>query len=449
MTSLADRLRDVVRPRGSGAPAAVQAGAAPVPVHDESNAADVLGGEWYESAGQRFLVVDRKYVPGYRHGRMVLADCLPPANGAWPRLNLLTSGAGALGKWDDSQQTGQQKLLFVDLETTGLAGGAGTYAFLVGCGWFDGGVFRLRQFFLSEFGAERALLESVAELAADAACVITYNGKAFDLPVMETRFVLQRMQTPFAELPHVDMLHPARRLWRDDDVECRLTNLERFLCGHEREGDVPGFEIPSRYFRYVRTGDARPLEAVLEHNRLDVISLAMLTARAAQLLDSGPQAAATPREAYGMGRIYERAGMTGEALDSFSRAAGIERSEFQRFAQADGDTTRAEALRAFAVLCRRFRRYAQAADAWRRLLEMRSCPPALAREASEALAVHHEHRARDLETARTFALRSLPFQSTAARQEALRYRLARLDRKIGSQQIPVGNVRQSLFPLTS
>src|SRR5215467_14001672 len=161
MTSLADRLRDVVRPRGSGAPAAVQAGAAPVPVHDESNAADVLGGEWYESAGQRFLVVDRKYVPGYRHGRMVLADCLPPANGAWPRLNLLTSGAGALGKWDDSQQTGQQKLLFVDLETTGLAGGAGTYAFLVGCGWFDAGRFRVRQFVLTSFTAERALLQAL------------------------------------------------------------------------------------------------------------------------------------------------------------------------------------------------------------------------------------------------------------------------------------------------
>jgi len=447
MTSLADRLRDVVRPRKSDHQAATQAGTPPVAANVETNAADVLGGEWRESAGQRFLVVDRKYVPGYRHGRVVLADCLPPAGGAWPRLNLLASGVGARGTWD--QSSGQQKLLFVDLETTGLAGGAGTYAFLVGCGWFDGGVFRLRQFFLSEFGAERALLESVAQLAADAACVVTYNGKTFDLPVMETRFVLQRMQTPFADLPHVDMLHPARRLCRDDDVECRLSNLERLLCGHEREGDVPGFEIPSRYFRYVRSGDARPLEAVLEHNRLDVLSLAMLTARAAQLLDDGPQAAATPREAYGMGRIYERAGMTAEALESFSHAAGIERSEFQLHPQSAGDTTRAEALRAFAVLCRRVRRYAQAADAWRRLLEMHPCPPALAREASEALAVHHEHRARDLETARTFALRSLPLQSTTARQEAIRYRLARLDRKIGSGQFPVGSTKQSLFPLTS
>ena len=312
------------------------------------------------------------------------------------------------------------KPLFLDLETTGLAGGAGSYAFLVGCGWFEGGVFRLRQFFLSHFGAERVLLESVAELAAGAACVVTYNGKTFDLPLIETRFVLQRMQTPFADLPHVDMLHPARRLWREDEVECRLTYLERTVCGHEREGDVPGFEIPSRYFHFVRSGDARGLEAVLEHNRLDILSLAMLTARASQLLEVGPSAATTAREAFGMGRLYERAGMTEEALESFSRAT-----------KADL-IIRAEALRAYATLCRRLRRYEDAAGGWRQLLDLRGCSPALAREATEALAVHHEHRARDLAAARMFALRSLPLQATAARQEAIKYRLARIDRKMSS-----------------
>ena len=182
------------------------------------------------------------------------------------------------------------RLLFLDLETTGLAGGAGSYAFLVGCGWFEppspsasagqAACFHGCQFFLADFAAERALLESVAELADGIACVVTYNGKTFDLPLIETRFVLQRMTTPFADMAHVDLLHPARRMWREEDVECRLTYLEQALCGHAREGDVPGFEIPSRYFQYVRSGDARPLEAVLEHNRLDIISLAMLTARA-------------------------------------------------------------------------------------------------------------------------------------------------------------------------
>jgi len=271
------------------------------------------------------------------------------------------------------------------------------------------------------------LLEAVIDLASDIGCVVTYNGKAFDLPLMETRFVLQRMVTPFADIAHVDMLHPARRMWREDDVECRLTNLERSLCGHEREGDVPGFEIPSRYFRYVRSGDARPLEAVLEHNRLDIISLAMLTARASQLLDEGPAAAATSRAAFGMGRLYERAGMIDLALAAFIRASSAQATDM-----------RCEARRASAILLRRLRRYREAAEAWRELLGMQECPPGYAREATEALAVHHEHRARDLEAARTFAVQSLGLQATMARQNAMKYRLARLDRKLGSQALLPG-----------
>jgi len=370
------------------------------PLH-RRDPAEILGGEWHESRGRRFLVVDRKYSPGYRHGRVSVADCLPP----WARFELLGGTNG--------------QMLFLDLETTGLAGGAGTYAFLVGCGWFDGGTFRLRQFFLSDFGAERALLEAVGELAGNLACIVTYNGKTFDLPLLETRFSLQRMATPFAEIAHVDMLHPARRMWRQEEVECRLTYLEQALCGHERESDVPGFEIPSRYFHYVRSGDARPLQVVLEHNRFDIVSLAMLTARAAQLLEEGPAAAMTAREAFGLGRLYERAGLMDDALASYRRASG-----------AGMGMMRVEALRATALMLRRLRRYEEAAATWRDLLVTPECSLAYAREASEALAVHHEHRARNLEMARDFAVQSLSLQGTLARQEATRHRLARLDRKL-------------------
>ena len=199
-------------------------------------------------------------MPGYRHGSMVLADGLPPSDGMWPTLSLL-AGRCTLAPCAPSHSS--HALLFLDLETTGIAGGAGTYAFLVGCGWFDGGVFRTRQFFLSSFTAERALLEDVADLAARAGAVVTYNGKTFDLPLIETRYTLHRLQTPFAGLPHIDMLHPARRMWREPESACRLMTLEQTLCGYVREGDVPGFEIPARYFRYVHGDDARPLAAVL------------------------------------------------------------------------------------------------------------------------------------------------------------------------------------------
>jgi uncharacterized protein YprB with RNaseH-like and TPR domain len=398
------------------------------------DAADILGGEWCESRGWKFLVVDRRFAPGYRHGSMCVADCLPP----WPRFELLATG----GSDRTRPPLAIDRILFLDLETTGLAGGAGTYAFLVGCGWFEppspsslgqGASFRTRQFFLADFAAERALLESVTHLAGDFSCLVTYNGKAFDLPLMETRFALQRMETPFADVAHVDLLHPARRMWREEDVECRLTYLEQALCGHEREGDVPGFEIPSRYFRYVRSSDARPLEAVFEHNRLDIVSLAMLTARASQLLEDGPSSATTPREAFGMGRLYERAGMFEDALAAYrvcvDAGAGL------KIRPCTGDL-RADALRASAILLRRLRRYQEAAAAWRELLGMRGCPPGYGREATEALAVHHEHRVRDLEAARGFALQALPLQATAARQEAVKYRLARIDRKLGARALP-------------
>ena len=266
--------------------------------------------------------------------------------------------------------------------------------------------------------------------------MVTYNGKSFDLPLLETRFVLHRMQTPFEALPHVDMLHPARRLWRDQasaqtstaDSGCRLSSLEQTLCGHEREGDVPGFEIPARYFQYVRTGDARPLQGVLEHNRLDLLSLAMVTARAAQLLDDGPEGATTAREALGLGHVYERGALYGLARECYARAAGIDGNLL-------GDVeTRASALRAYAVISRRERRYENAADAWQRILDLRRCPPPIAREAMEALAVHHEHRLRDPGAARTFALQSLCLQSTPTRRDAVNHRLARLERKLGTAE---------------
>ena len=427
MSSLADRLRGIVKPVLSLAdgddrrdPMAAQ----PTRLGRHGDAADVLGGEWRLDGSHPYLVVERKYSPGYRHGRVAIADAAPPEEG-WSRLGLLGGG--------------DSRCLFLDLETTGLAGGAGTYAFLIGLGWFDGCTFRVRQLFLASYAAERLLLQALREIAAERGTVVTYNGKSFDLPVLETRYVMNRMATPFADVPHVDMLHPARRLWRSSGDEesgiarcspdaralgeggCRLTTLEQALCGHQREGDVPGFEIPARYFHYVRTGDARGLDAVLEHNRLDLLSLALLTARAARLLEDGPEASDLAREALGLGQLYERAGLQEEARAAFDRASSL----------PSADTlTRAEALRGLATMCRRVRDYEASAAAWRSILELRACPAAIAREATEALAVHHEHRLRDPLSARTFALRSLRMPVTPTRREALEHRLARLDRKL-------------------
>ena len=436
MISLKDRLREVIKPgpavRGGESSDSADR------VLDSNDPAEMLGGVWQEAAGHRFVVVERKYPPGHRHGDVTVADGLPPSDGAWPALDLL------------ARASCRDRLLFVDLETTGLAGGAGTYAFLVGCAWFDGGSFRVRQYLMSNPMVERSMLGAIAELAGEAGTVVTYNGKTFDLPLIETRYLFHRLDTPFAGLPHVDMLHPARRLWRapaaagaGDDYGmfdaggCRLTTLERTLCGFEREGDVPGFEIPDRYFRYVRTGDARPLAGVLEHNRLDLLSLAMLTARAAQLVEDGPPAVRTAREAVGLGRLYQVAGRTEDARRCFGLACGVDASapSVPLPAGGDGAQLRAEALSCFARLSRRARFFDAAAAAWSCLLTLPGCPPAIVREAAEALAVHHEHRRRDPLGARSFALQSLQLPLTASRREALHHRVARLERKLAAAPV--------------
>jgi uncharacterized protein YprB with RNaseH-like and TPR domain len=443
--NLAERLRGVIRTGGSASP--VLSGAegrnppgVPRPGSAESSdpaepacpgdIADTLGGEWREGRGERYLIVERTYHPGYRLGRVTVADCLPE-DGRWPRMELLLTEP-----WSGIPAG---PAMFLDLETTGLAGGAGTYAFLVGCGWFDGAVFRVRQFVLTSVAAERALLQDVAALVRAAGVLVTYNGKTFDAPLIDTRFLFHRLATPCTGLTHLDLIHPARRLWSpsrlrrsgerpaadvhcdEGGASCRLSLMEQTILGHVREDDVPGFEIPSRYFQFVRSGDARGLDGVLEHNRLDLLALAMLTARAGQLLHEGAPAARTSREALGLGRLYERGGLVADARVCFARAIDFD----------DDPHVRVEALRASAILSRRERRYADAADAWRRMLSMCECPSRWAQEATEALAVHHEHRARDLVAARRYAMQALQFDVTRSRTLAVHHRLARIDRKRG------------------
>jgi hypothetical protein len=336
-------------------------------------------------------------------------------------------------------------LLFFDLETTGLSGGAGTLAFLVGCGYFDGDGFHTRQFFLSGYEAERELLDALTALVGRFNGLVTFNGRTFDVPLIETRYLFHRLDSPFEQLPHFDMLHPARKLWRrrhvppvshrdrwsggrpGDSASCALGALEEAILGVERFDDVPGFEIPSRYFTYLRTGDVSPLAAVFEHNRLDLLSLAALTAVAARMAGEGPAGAPSAHEALAMGHIYTRLARWDEAEACFCRAAGLDEAPWD--ARSVDPEVRADALRQLALERRRRHRYAEAAEAWRRLLDA-GPPSAYAQEARRALAVHHEHRVRDLDEARRQAERALALEQDPAEAEALRHRLARLDRKL-------------------
>ena len=178
---------------------------------------------------------------------------------------------------------------FVDTETSGLAGGTGTYAFLVGVGRFEpsasGRTLRLLQFFMRDPGEEPALLEALAEFLAPCSALVTYNGKAFDAPLLTTRYTLHNIPVPFEDYTHVDLLHLARRLWRDRLPSRTLKYIEENVLGAPRTSEeVPGYEIPWLYFDYLRTGDASEMKGVFYHNAMDIVALAALFSHTAAML---------------------------------------------------------------------------------------------------------------------------------------------------------------------
>jgi uncharacterized protein YprB with RNaseH-like and TPR domain len=174
--------------------------------------------------------------------------------------------------------------LFLDTETTGLAGGTGTMAFLIGLGWFEDGQFHIRQILARDFGEEKAALAYLSEIAGQKKFLVTFNGKAFDVNLLTARFILNRLRSDLSSLPHLDLLHPSRRILGHRLENSRLATLEAEVLGVEREDDIPGWEIPQRYFDWLRQRDGRLLAAIFEHNRLDVISMASLTAHLTEIL---------------------------------------------------------------------------------------------------------------------------------------------------------------------
>jgi uncharacterized protein YprB with RNaseH-like and TPR domain len=410
---LAERLREIVKTSVPGATLGFPPDRSLHQTLDRSAYATLeegLGGEWREHAGGRCFVVEQRMEPFIQYGRMAVGEIAAHLEREWSHVPMLGSARPA-----------EPSVTFFDLETTGLNGGAGTVAFLVGIGRFGADrSFSMQQYVLTGPAGERHMLGALdAELTRTGA-LVSFNGRSFDAPLLETRYSFHRLEWKAARLPHLDMLHPARRFW--GAAECSLGTLERHVLGAPRSADISSFEIPGRYFQFLRTGDARPLAPVLAHNRLDLLALAALTAALLRLIASGPAAAVHPREALALGRAYIAAGLDSLAKKAYCRAIEL--------ASAGADPVRISALRDLARGERRWRRHTEAAACWSQILDLPDCPPHIAREAAEALAIHHEHRMRDLAAARQFALRSLEGEVAASSVDAGRHRLARIERKI-------------------
>jgi uncharacterized protein YprB with RNaseH-like and TPR domain len=286
------------------------------------------------------------------------------------------------------------KLIYLDTETTGLAGGTGTCAFLIGLGALEGSQFVIRQFFLRDYPEEKAALAALTEALEGYEGVVTFNGKTFDIPLLETRYSLARLRSPFQRLAHLDVLHPARRLWKLRLANCELTNLEKHVLGIAREGDVPGSEIPQIYFDYLRSGNAQALQPVFFHNSLDIVTLAALTVELARALSEENVVAASSLDLFSLSRILDRARVTERSSAACRRA----------LAQGLPESVEARALWQLAVQHKRRREHEEAAELWNQLAR-REEPLGL--KALEELSIYYEHRRRDAVTALVFTTAAL------------------------------------------
>ena len=272
--------------------------------------------------------------------------------------------------------------LFLDTETTGLAGGTGTLAFLIGVGWFEKRTFVTRQIFARDFSEEKACLSFLSEIAREKRFLITFNGKAFDIGLLSTRFIMNRLPDPLAELPHLDLLHPARRLVGHRLENSRLATIEPHILGLYRKNDIPGSEIPQRYFDWLRRRDPAIMKDVFEHNRLDVISMASLTLHLTGLI-AGPLdlPEADHRDLLAVARL----------MATRADEKGTKRL-LKYLIASDRHGVAPEAGKMLSLIYKRAGEWDKAVDIWEQMLL--ECPGDVF--AAIELAKWHEHRTRDI-----------------------------------------------------
>jgi uncharacterized protein YprB with RNaseH-like and TPR domain len=317
------------------------------------------------------------------------------------------------------------KWLFLDTETTGLAGGTGTYAFLVGLAWWDAGGLQIEQLLLRDFTEEYSLLHELAARVAERPVLVTFNGKSFDWPLLESRFTMTRSIAAPRLTAHLDLLHPARALWKLRLGSVRLVELERHILdaprlGWHRENDVASALIPQHYFDYLRGGPVEPIAGIVRHNQMDLRGLAALFCKINGLLSETPRATNETEslDLFGLSKFLQRRGDCDRAHSACAQAldAGLP-AEF-----------RPKARRDLALMAKRRGEYARAAEIWQEIIG----DPQNGVYACEQLAIHYERRANNLSRAAEFAqlaLAKLRRQRSATRDPYLAARCALLEEK--------------------
>ncbi len=326
-----------------------------------------------------------------------------------------------------------QRPLFLDTETTGLSGGTGTVAFLIGLARRDDGGLRLVQFFLCDYDQEDALLWAVGQYVGQAGVVVSYNGRTFDWPLLQTRLVMRRVDPTWPSPPHLDLLTLARRIFKPRLPDCALQTIEQAVLDLHRREDLPGTLIPGRYLAWLRDRDENVLEPVFVHNRQDVLSMAVLLARFERVLSGAEQL--DPLDRYGRARFMESRGFVDDAIREY-RAIWLESRRIRL-----SFTTRGAIGIRLARLLRRHGDWREARDVLEECWHSHTFPYPAAIELAKLL----EHQARDLDAARRIVGDALRLLGTAAVsnaqwQQDLEKRLLRLDRRVrqrSREQLPL------------
>jgi uncharacterized protein len=342
MSNLSDKLKSL------GVKVGVSDIPKPIP-RSENTIENVVKGSFYETPQGRIFISHTYYKSDYRQGNSSLPVSTPLTTLAeWIKdARLVNLPMGSIG--------------FLDTETTGLAGGTGTYAFLVGAGRFEGYQFHLAQIFMTDPSEEPALLYSLEEFLAPCQATVTFNGKSFDLPLLRSRFAMNGFMDPFIEYIQIDLLHVSRRIWRDRLSSKSLGNIEaQILEARRTEDDVPGWIIPQLYFDYLRNGDAAPLKNVFYHNSMDVVSMAALLNHFARLLNDIENPDFMPEEQLAIAKLYYDLGHLDHASHIYQHVLETNRSGSQPLA----DQIKIDALCRLARIYKESGNMANARDLW-------------------------------------------------------------------------------------
>lgn len=322
----------------------------------------------------------------------------------------------SLARDDRLKEIDINKTVFLDTETTGLAGGAGTYIFLVGVGYFEGDRFCVRQYFMRDFNEERALLSALNDLLTNFKAVVTYNGKTFDLPLMKSRYIMSGMKMSLEDPYHFDLLYPARRLWKRRLENCSLSTVERDILGVIRDDDVPGYLIPEIYFSYLRTKDARALKQVFEHNLQDILSMVALVSRMCFLVEDPLNNTEYGMDIFSIGKMFDEEKKYGQSTHYYAEALKHNLAEEEIL----------EILRLSSFAYKRQGKWEEAEKIWREIIEK-------SREyiyyPFEELAKYYEHYLKDYQKAERVAEEALNIEENIFLREKLQYRLNRIKEK--------------------